>query len=123
MDPVQVAVVAARELARERVRAPVKERARIRARDLARGATINAQLLALNPVRAVVAVQVAEILAALDAQTVVREIVKAVALLDVELLVEAVQVLVQRTVRAIAVERVVTSASDRQQHQYIHFRR
>ena len=123
MDPVQVAVVAARELARERVRAPVKERARIRASDLARGATINAQLLALNPVRAVVAVQVAEILAALDAQTVVREIVKAVALLDVELLVEVVQVLVQRTVRAIAVERVVTSASDRQQHQYIHFRR
>ena len=123
MDPVQVAVVAARELAREPVRAPVKELSSIRARDLARGATINAQLLALNPVRAVVAVQVAEILAALDAQTVVREIVKAVALLDVELLVEVVQVLVQRTVRAIAVERVVTSASDRQQHQYIHFRR
>lgn len=123
MDPVQVAAVAARELARERVRVPVKERARIRARGLARGATTNAQLLALNPVRVVVAVQVAGILAVLDAQTVVREIVKAVALLDVELLVEVVPVLVRQTVRVIAVEHVATSVLDKQQHQYIHFRR
>lgn len=123
MDPVQVAVVAVQELAQERVRVPVKERAKTLARELARDATINAQRPALSPVRDAAVVQAAEILAALDAQTVVRELAKAVVLLDVELLVEVVQVLVQQTVRAIAVERVVTSASDRQQHQYIHFRR
>lgn len=123
MDPVQVAVVAVQELAQERVRVPVKERAKTLARELARDATINAQRPALSPVRDAAVVQAAEILAALDAQTVVRELAKAVVLLDVELPVEVVQVLVQQTVRAIAVERVVTSASDRQQHQYIHFRR
>ena len=123
MDPVQVAVVAVQELAQERVRVPVKERAKTLARELARDATINAQRPALSPVRYAAVVQAAEILAALDAQTVVRELAKAVVLLDVELLVEVVQVLVQQTVRAIAVERVVTSASDRQRYQYIHFRR
>lgn len=123
MDPVQVAVVAVQELAQERVRVPVKERAKTLARELARDATINAQRPALSPVRDAAVVQAAEILAALDAQTVVRELAKAVVLLDVELLVEVVQVLVQQTVRAIAVERVVTSASDRQRYQYIHFRR
>lgn len=90
---------------------------------LVRVAIISAQLPVLNLAKDVPDVVDAEILAALDAQTVVRELAKAVVLLDVELLVEVVQVLVQQTVRAIAVERVVTSASDRQQHQYIHFRR
>lgn len=117
------AVVVVRELARERVRVPVKEPVRILARELARGAIINAQHLVLSPARDVAAVRVAEIPVALDAQIAVRELAKVVVLLDAEALVAVAQDPVQQTARAIAAERAAVSASDRQRHQYIHFRR
>lgn len=123
MDPVQVAVVAVQELAQERVRVPVKERAKTLARERARDATINAQRPALSPVRDAAVVQAAEIPAVLDAQIAVRELAKAVVLLDVELLAAVVQGPAQQIVKAIAAGRVATSASDRQRYQYIHFRR
>ena len=115
MVPVQEAAVGVQDL--------VQEPVRILARELVRGAIINAQRPVLSPVRDAAVVQAVEIPAVLDAQIAVRELAKAVVLLDVELLAAVAQDPVQQTARAIAAERAAVSASDRQRYQYIHFRR
>lgn len=123
MVPVQEAAVGVQDLVQEPVRVLAKEPVRILARELVRGAIINAQRPVLSPVRDAAVVQAVEIPAVLDAQIAVRELAKAVVLLDVELLAAVAQDPVQQTARAIAAERAAVSASDRQRYQYIHFRR
>lgn len=123
MVPVQEAAVGVQDLVQEPVRVLARELVRILARELVRGAIINAQRPVLSPVRDAAVVQAVEIPAVLDAQIAVRELAKAVVLLDAEALVAVAQDPVQQTARAIAAERAAVSASDRQRHQYIHFRR
>lgn len=123
MVPVQETAVGVQDLVQEPVRVLAKEPVRILVRELVRGAIINAQRPVLSPVRDAAVVQAVEIPAVLDAQIAVRELAKVVVLLDAETLVVVAQDPVQQTARAIAAERAAVSASDRQRHQYIHFRR
>ena len=88
---------------------------------LARVVIISAQLPALSLVRAVPDVAAVEIPAALDAQIVVRELAKVVALPAVEIPAAVVLDPVQQAVKTIVVELAGTSALDRQPHRYIQF--
>lgn len=122
-DPAQALAVVAQVPVRELVRIPAREVARIPAKTPVRDVTISALLLVLSLVQVVVDVLVAEILVVLDARIAAWEPAKAIVLEDAELAVEDALHPAHQAVRVIAVELVKISALDRQQRQYIQFRR
>lgn len=123
MDLVQDLAMVVQDLARELVRVPVRAVARIPAKAPARDATINALLLVLSLARVAVDALVADIPAAPDAQIAAWEPAKAIVLEDAEPAVEDALHHAHQAARAIAVELVKISALDKQQQQYIQFRR
>ena len=101
---------------------PVRVLVRVLVPALVRVVIISAQLPALSLARAVPDAAAVGILAALDAQIVVRELAKVVALPAAEIPVAVVLDPVQQAVRAIVVERVKINALDRRLHRYIKFK-